>query len=117
MKTGESLSSVRIDPPLKSSAGWEGWMVAAEAALTLAYGSKGVPLSYIIRENEAPQPAGHATWELKAIHAAPLTGLDYEADRMTVHLFILIMLVKNRTHTPTSNHCFDATTVDAMSLH
>jgi hypothetical protein len=89
MKTGESLSSVRIDPPLKSSAGWEGWMVAAEAALTLAYGSKGVPLSYIIRENEAPQPVGHATWELKAIHAAPLTGLDYEADRMTVHLFIL----------------------------
>jgi hypothetical protein len=26
MKTGESLSSVRIDPPLKSSGGWEGWM-------------------------------------------------------------------------------------------
>jgi hypothetical protein len=65
-------------------------MVAAEAALTLAYGSKGVPLSCIIRENEAPQPVGDATWELKAIHAAPfLTGLDYEADRMTVHLFIL----------------------------
>jgi hypothetical protein len=64
MKIGEPLSSVRIDPPLKSSAGWEGWMVAAEAALTLAYGSKGVPLSYIIRENEAPQPVGHATWEL-----------------------------------------------------
>jgi hypothetical protein len=79
-KTGEALSSVRIDPPLKSSAGWEGWMVAVEAALTLAYGSKGVPLSYVIRENEAPQPNGHATWELKAIHAAPLTGLDYEAD-------------------------------------
>jgi hypothetical protein len=88
-KTCESLSSVRIDPPLKSSAGWEGWMVAAEAALTLAYGSKGVPLSYVIREDEAPQLDGHATWELKAIHAAPLTGLDYEADRMTVHLFIL----------------------------
>jgi hypothetical protein len=49
MKTGELLSSVRIDPPLKSSAGWEGWMVAVEAALTLACGSKGVPLSYIIR--------------------------------------------------------------------
>jgi hypothetical protein len=88
-KTGEALSSVRIDPPLKSSAGWEGWMVAVEAALTLAHGSKGVPLSHVIREDEAPQPNGHATWELKAIHAAPLTGLDYEADQMTVHLFIL----------------------------
>jgi hypothetical protein len=88
-KTAESLASVRIDPPLKSSAGWEGWMVAVEAALTLAYGSKGVPLAYIIRTDEAPQPNGHATWELKAINAAPLQGLDYEADRMTVHLFIL----------------------------
>jgi hypothetical protein len=88
-KTGEVLSSVRIDPPLKSSAGWEGWMVAVEAALTLACGSKGVPLSCVLRENEAPQPNGHATWELKAIHAAPLAGLDYEADRLTVHLFIL----------------------------
>jgi hypothetical protein len=88
-KTAESLASVRIEPPLKSSAGWEGWMVAVEAALTLAYGYKGVPLAYIIRANTAPELNGHGNWEEMAIHGAPLNGLDYDADRMTVHLFIL----------------------------
>jgi hypothetical protein len=88
-KTAESLASVRIEPPLKSSAGWEGWMVAVEAALTLAYGYKGVPLAYIIRANSAPELEGHDTWEETAIHGAPLNGLDYDADKMTVHLFIL----------------------------
>jgi hypothetical protein len=64
-------------------------MVAVEAALTLAYGYKGVPLAYIIRANTAPELNGHANWEKMAIHGAPLNGLDYDADRMTVHLFIL----------------------------
>jgi hypothetical protein len=29
-KSAEGLASVRIDPPLKSSAGWEAWMVSVE---------------------------------------------------------------------------------------
>ncbi len=88
-KSAENLASVRIEPALKTSAGWEVWAVALETALKLAYGSKGVPLSYVIRTEETPNLIGHATWEEMAIHGAPLTGLDWEADRMTVHLFIL----------------------------
>jgi hypothetical protein len=90
-KSAEGLASVRIDPPLKSSAGWEAWMVSVETALTLAYGSKGVPLSYVIRAQEAPDlnGFGQLTWEESAIIGTPLLGLDYHADRMTVHLFIL----------------------------
>jgi hypothetical protein len=90
-KSAESLASVRIDPPLKSSAGWEAWMVSVETALTLAYGSKGVPLSYVIRAQEAPDlnGLGQLTWEESAVLGAPLAGLEYHADRMTVHLFIL----------------------------
>jgi hypothetical protein len=33
-KSAEGLASVRVDPPLKSSAGWEAWMVSVETALT-----------------------------------------------------------------------------------
>jgi hypothetical protein len=90
-KSAEGLASVRIDPPLKSSAGWEAWMVSVETALTLAYGSKGVPLSYVIRAQEAPDLTGFGqiTWEESAVIGTPLVGLDYHADRMTVHLFIL----------------------------
>jgi hypothetical protein len=90
-KSAEGLASVRIDPPLKSSAGWEAWMVSVETALSLAYGSKGVLLSYVIREQEAPDLNGfrQLTWEESAVLGTPLTGLDYQADCMTVHLFIL----------------------------
>ena len=65
----EGLASVCIDPPLKSSAGWEAWMVSVETALTLAYGSKGVPLSYVIREQEAPDlnGFGQITWEVTRV--------------------------------------------------
>jgi hypothetical protein len=88
-KNAEGLATVKIDPPLKASSGWDGWKDAVKTALMLAYGSKGVPLLYVIRENQAPTvPAGGIapSWEELAIDAAPLTGLDYDADRKTVHL-------------------------------
>ena len=88
-KSAESLANVRIEPALKSSAGWEAWIVAVRTALTIAYGSKGVPLLYVIREDATPNAIGWNTWEELAIHSAPHTGLDYNADRMTVHLFLL----------------------------
>jgi hypothetical protein len=85
---------MKIDPPLKSSSGWDGWKDSVKTALTLAYGSKGVPLLYVIRTTQASTypvvPAGGIAlpWEELAIGAAPLTGLDYDADRKTVHLFL-----------------------------
>jgi hypothetical protein len=94
-KNAEGLATMKIDPPLKSSSGWDGWKDSVNTALTLAYGSKGVPLPYVIRTAEAPHfpvvPAGGVapSWEELAIGAAPLTGLDYDADRKTVHLFLL----------------------------
>jgi hypothetical protein len=88
-KGAETLANVRIDPALKSSIGWEAWIVAVRTALTIAYGSKGVPLLYVIRQDAIPDLTPRATWEELAIHAAPHQGLDYESDRMTVHLFLL----------------------------
>jgi hypothetical protein len=87
-KSAENLASVRIEPPLRTSAGWEAWYVAIETALKLAYGSKGVPLAYLLRTTDAPAMNG-TTWEEIAINATPLDGLEYEADLLTVHLFIL----------------------------
>jgi phage tail protein X len=87
-KSAENLASVRIEPPLRTSAGWEAWYVALETALKLAYGSKGVPLAYLLRTTDTPTMVGD-TWEEMAINATPLNGLEYEADLLTVHLFIL----------------------------
>jgi hypothetical protein len=87
-KSAESLASVRIDPPLKSSAGWEAWIISVTTTLTLAYGSKGIPLAYVIRKNNIDLVDG-VSWEELAIATAPHTGLEYEADRLKVHLFLL----------------------------
>jgi hypothetical protein len=88
-KAAESLATLKVDPILKSSAGWEVWLDAIRAALTVAYGEKGVPLLYVIREDEASTYPIGTTWEELAIAATPLGGLKYDADRQTVHLFIL----------------------------
>jgi hypothetical protein len=87
-KNTEGLTTMKIDPALKSSTGWDTWIIAVKAALTVAYGSKGVPLLYVIRNADASQFVG-TTWEELAVNAAPHAGLDYEADRKTVHLFLL----------------------------
>jgi hypothetical protein len=87
-KNAESLATMKIDPPLKTEAGWDTWTTSVAAALTVAYGSKGVPLLYVIRDNPLPTFQG-TTWEELAVNAAPHTGLDYEADRKTVHLCLL----------------------------
>jgi hypothetical protein len=87
-KTAESLASVRIVPPLTTSAGWESWSVSVTATLTLVYGSKGVPLAYVTRPDNIILD-GSETWEQRAIATAPHTGLEYQADKMTVHLFYL----------------------------
>ena len=93
-KNTEGLATMKIDPPLKASSGWDGWKDSVQTALMLAHGSKGVPLLHVIRTVPASTfpvvPAGGVApaWEELATGAAPLSGLDYDADRKTVHLFL-----------------------------
>ena len=79
---------MKIDPPLKPDTGWDTCTIAVTAALTLSYGSKGVPLLYVPHNNNVPNFTG-TTWEEVAVNAAPHAGLDYEADCKTVHLFLM----------------------------
>ena len=94
-KNAEGLATMKIDPSLKASSGWDGWKDSVKTALMLACGSKGAPLLCVIRTIPAPTfpvaPAGGVapSWEELAIDAAPLAGLDYDADRKTAHLFLL----------------------------
>ena len=90
IKTGESLTTQKIDPPLKTSGGWDAWSDAVKAALGLSYGARGVPLLYIIRpEREQDLDQEHLTWEENAIARSPHAGEDYKSDLQTVHVFLL----------------------------
>ena len=55
-------------------------------------GVSGVPLSYIIRENDDPEPVDHQTYEEKCISNAPLSGPNFEADAKRVHNIIIQLL-------------------------
>ena len=48
-------------------------------------GITGVPLSYIIRDNNDPIPDRHDNFVQKCIACLPLKGPKYEADTRQVH--------------------------------
>ena len=50
-------------------------------------------MSYIIRENEAPDQTERDTWEEKVVLTVPLTGRLYKQDNLTVHTIILHNIV------------------------
>ena len=52
-------------------------------------GEQGIPLSYVIRENNTPDQTEQETWEEKEVLAVPLTGRLYKQDSLTVHNIIL----------------------------
>ena len=95
-KATENLATSKIEPPLKSAAGWESWADAVKAVLSVAYGTSGVPLLYVIRKDTNPVFEGE-NWEELAINCVPLEGLPFEADRKTVHLFLMNNI--SATHT------------------
>ena len=85
----EALTTLKIDLSLKSSAGWETCLDAVRVALTLAYGTKVVPLLYITRSEENTNNYDFNNWEVMAINCTPLNGLAFELDKKMVHLFLM----------------------------
>ena len=68
---------------------WVKWRAGLENMLSTMFGVTGIPLSYVIRENDDPEPDGHATFMQKCIACAPLEGPKFEADSQQVHQLIL----------------------------
>ena len=66
--------------------------------LSVFIGVNGVPLSYVIRGNEAPPAAGtraYADFMDETIYCAPLTGTYYDADKQTVHQILVSFTTGN----------------------
>ena len=86
--TSESLSSEASPGMLESEKDWVKWSTGLTNMLGIMLGVTGVPLVYVIRSNDDPEPEGHNTFVQKCIACAPLHGPTYEADARTVHLLI-----------------------------
>ena len=69
---------------------WKDWEEKFENYLRLHLGASGVPLSYVIRENDNPDTTTVFTdFIRKTIACAPLNGEHYDADKLTVFNFIV----------------------------
>ena len=76
--------------PLVSEAKWTEWEPAFENFLSSGFGADGVPLSYVIREQEFPDPdATYNDFTEQAIACAPLFGPAFDADKRRVHQYIV----------------------------
>ena len=89
MKVWEYLITTSFQVQLKASTQCGCWVVELERNLKTIVGAQGIPLYYVIRENDAPDQTEHDAWEEKAVLAVPLTGILYNQDKRTVRNIIL----------------------------
>ena len=88
-KIGDSLITSSFQVQLETATQWDRWIVELESNLKMIIGSKGIALSYIIRENDDPDLEERATWDLKATLGDPHEGPSFAQDNLTVHKIIL----------------------------
>ena len=88
--TSSEKSKVASPGPLISELKQSDWEPKFENFLSTIQGFNGVPLSYILRPNDLPDRVGpHADFVDETIACTPLTGVSFEADRSTIHQYIV----------------------------
>ena len=88
-KVEETLITAAFQGKLETGNKWDRWVVKLESNLKTIIGAKGVALSYVIREDETPDPTIFQPWESIATHAAHHNGSAYDQDKLTVHNIII----------------------------
>jgi hypothetical protein len=77
---------------LKRQKDWSPWLRGLRNYLSTIRGQDGIPLSYVIRENEEPdytiEEEDDYDFEQLSINCAPLTGLIFKTDARKVHQLI-----------------------------
>ena len=88
----EGISKAADPGKLKRQKEWIAWSRGLKNYLSTILGQDGVPLSYVIRENEQPdydlESQADYDFESLAIDCAPLTGLVFKTDARKVHQLI-----------------------------
>jgi hypothetical protein len=92
MEESGSISKAADPGKLKGSKGWLVWSRSLKNYLSTILGQDGVPLSYVIRDNQAPdyelENEIDCDYEQLTVDCAPLTGTTFSADTKTVHQLI-----------------------------
>ena len=91
----DSISKAADPGKFKAEKKWPDWEPAFVNYLSTIAGDRGVPLSYVVRENEAPD---HETdygndFTARSIACAPLNDSSFRADARKVHQLLINFLV------------------------
>jgi hypothetical protein len=88
----DSLSKAADPGKLKRQKDWIAWSRGLKNYLSTILGQDGVPLNYVIRDNEAPDYTLEAEvdydFEQLSVDSAPLNGLVFKTDARKVHQLI-----------------------------
>ena len=89
-KDSEDTNTKTAKPgQFKDESKWPEWEKAFMTYLAIVPGVNGIPLSYVVREDEHPDPnAVYTTFKQRMIARAPLTGQNYDSDTFQVHTLL-----------------------------
>jgi hypothetical protein len=92
-------NSKAADPgKFKDERKWPEWEKAFTNYLSIIPGVSGIPLSYIVREQDEPTPGmEYFTFNERMVHRAPLTGQYFIADARRVHNLLVGFLQGENT--------------------
>ena len=88
-KIGESFHDTKLNTKLKNQSQWEKFNEELESTLGMIIGVNGVPLTYVIRENDEPVYDEELDYDEAVIEAVALEGEEFKIDTRTVHQIIL----------------------------
>ena len=94
-KIGEGLIDTTFNNKLKTQSQWAKFNEELNSTLSMIIGVKGVPLSYVIRKEEAPAFDGTLPYDKAVIQGTAITGPAFVQDAQTVHRIILHNVPEN----------------------
>ena len=87
---GQALPNAEDTGVFKAEKHWKEWKERFVNYTRCHIGALGVPLSYVIRENDAADVTGtHTDFINKSIACAPLSGEYFDADKVAVFIMIV----------------------------
>ena len=88
-KEGESYLDSTFNTKLKSASHWEKWLEELNITLCQIIGVRGVPLTYVIHDNDASNFDAGLPYDKAVTNGMTLTGEEFKQDARTVHKIIL----------------------------
>ena len=101
----KSRAKEAMPSALKEGTDFLDWEDQLFSTLTLRYGAKGIPISYVIRENDEPERAGtFPNFNEECIARTPLSGPAFDQDNQDVHFLIQNLIAKQPAETFVKPH-------------